>query len=650
MQPSQSDGFSSQAAYGSFHQPAVYVSGNFYDTVNPEMQIGRGSTELSTMQGQVIEQPDGTYILHLGTTGKDVSSSGSVLQASPSLNSGETFVSNTDVKFCQQEMQFLHDNFESAENASMPRSIIYNHYTRFCRLASIEPMNAASFGKLVRLVFAGIKTRRLGTRGNSKYHYYGIRIKPSSSLLTVNDDGSSNNGLSQTDGDAGDDGQMDSDGLTMQQREHISFLGDTSSIQLDDLASLTLTDNDLLPEGVSVEELTIFEQMYKEHCREILAHVALMDLAALPKIWQTFWQMGQLYSDEQDDEHFLSAEMMRMVSDADCVQKFVRLADYAFYTILLDVLIPDVLRPIPGSLTLVLRNFSKNLEPWLGLTLNGFPAGLLTAKTVAANAFAQMLRRYTSLNHLAQAARAVLQNSTNVSQMLSDLNKVDFTHIHEQASWVCQCDDRLIFQLETELKRTLGQRFGLEQWTRWLDSITYHILQEHIRTPDFARAARQFLLKWSFYSSLLLRDLTLRSATSFGSFHLIRLLFEEYLFYSVEHKVAAATGISSIATFGDIKQFIDKSTLPPLLLDGFGSPPVSRYTSSQSSSNCTYVQDPSHCDSSSALSVGSQVTVNAATIADGSVVLAMQHPNGQYQVMADNVLHLDDGIVTIANQ
>lgn len=73
--------------------------------------------------------------------------------------------------------------------------------------------------------------------------------------------------LSQADGDPGDDGQMDSDGLTMQQREHISFLGDTSSIQLDDLASLTLTDNDLLPEGVSVEELTIFEQMYKEHCR-----------------------------------------------------------------------------------------------------------------------------------------------------------------------------------------------------------------------------------------------------------------------------------------------------------------------------------------------------------------------------------------------
>lgn len=44
-------------------------------------------------------------------------------------------------------------------------------------------------------------------------------------------------------------------------------------------------------------------------------------------------------------------------------------------------------------------------------------------------AFSQTLRRYTSLNHLAQAARAVLQNSGQVSQMLSDLNRVDFGNV-----------------------------------------------------------------------------------------------------------------------------------------------------------------------------------------------------------------------------
>lgn len=48
-------------------------------------------------------------------------------------------------------------------------------------------------------------------------------------------------------------------------------------------------------------------------------------------------------------------------------------------------------------------------------------------------------------------------------------------------------------------------------------------------------------------SSMVIRDLTLRSAASFGSFHLIRLLYDEYMFYLIEHQVAEATGIVPIA-------------------------------------------------------------------------------------------------------
>ena len=53
-------------------------------------------------------------------------------------------------------------------------------------------------------------------------------------------------------------------------------------------------------------------------------------------------------------------------------------------------------------------------------------------------------------------------------------------------------------------------------------------------------------------SSMVIRDLTLRSAASFGSFHLIRLLYDEYMFYLVEHKVAAATGETPIAVMGEV--------------------------------------------------------------------------------------------------
>lgn len=62
---------------------------------------------------------------------------------------------------------------------SLPRSTLYAHYLRHCAAHRLEAVNAASFGKLIRSVFVGLRTRRLGTRGNSKYHYYGIRAKPS---------------------------------------------------------------------------------------------------------------------------------------------------------------------------------------------------------------------------------------------------------------------------------------------------------------------------------------------------------------------------------------------------------------------------------------------------------------------------------------
>lgn len=50
-------------------------------------------------------------------------------------------------------------------------------------------------------------------------------------------------------------------------------------------------------------------------------------------------------------------------------------------------------------------------------------------KSAAVSALSHMLRRYTSLNHLSTAACAVLKNQQQVSQMISDLNKVDFKNV-----------------------------------------------------------------------------------------------------------------------------------------------------------------------------------------------------------------------------
>ena len=67
---------------------------------------------------------------------------------------------------------------------------------------------------------------------------------------------------------------------------------------------------------------------------------------------------------------------------------------------------------------------------------------------------------------------------------------------------------------------------------------------------------------------MVIRDLTLRSAASFGSFHLIRLLYDEYMFYLVEHRVAEATGETPIAVMGEVRALPRENTL------GVGGVPV----------------------------------------------------------------------------
>lgn len=61
-------------------------------------------------------------------------------------------------------------------NSSVPRSRVFSHYATRCGTERVPPLNPASFGKLVRIIFPGIQTRRLGQRGESRYHYVDLAL------------------------------------------------------------------------------------------------------------------------------------------------------------------------------------------------------------------------------------------------------------------------------------------------------------------------------------------------------------------------------------------------------------------------------------------------------------------------------------------
>ncbi|XP_071443815.1 DNA-binding protein RFX2 isoform X2 [Hetaerina americana] len=500
-----------------------------------------------------------------------------------SAASGQYYSTGNSTAVTYSQVQWLLENYETAEGVSLPRSTLYNHYLRHCTENKLDPVNAASFGKLIRSVFLGLRTRRLGTRGNSKYHYYGIRVKPNSSLNQLSEDGTtiavgprqmqggnsqggvntqasqkrykSLSSMSKTSGDSTqyDQGSCSNPGSNLSSSaspQHNQFLGDSSNA-IPDFPEIVFAGLPL-PEDVNLEDVDTLRSIYREHCEAFLDAVINLEFNTVESLWREFWRsQDNNNGDECEEEKYLSKTKLYLLCKCPPVQDFVRRVDYHFYQNLVEVLIPDVLRPIPSSLTQAIRNFAKGLEGWLTSAMNDCPDEMVQLKVSAVSAFAQTLRRYTSLNHLAQAARAVLQNSAQISQMLADLNRVDFHNVQEQASWVCQCEDGVVQRLEADFKVTLEAQNSLEQWAAWLKGVVAQVLKPYEGKANFAKAARQFLLKWSFYSSMVIRDLTLRSAASFGSFHLIRLLYDEYMFYLIEHQVANATGETPIAVMGE---------------------------------------------------------------------------------------------------
>ncbi|XP_066980337.1 DNA-binding protein RFX2-like isoform X2 [Macrobrachium rosenbergii] len=577
----------------------------------------------SPVSGQILTSGGSPYVIQPGVDG-EAHPLLSTTRASPQTDEGVTYMvsGNTPAldadaqanlahatrvspATVSETVQWLLDNYETADGVSLPRSTLYNHYLRHCADHKLDPVNAASFGKLIRSVFLGLRTRRLGTRGNSKYHYYGIRLKPSSPLVNISDDGSPVSLRQQASGNQikknqtltqQSQQQQQSPGTHSQQGKSVSssvqkqnsdshydshtqapaeaspqtlqqqqYLGDIS------LAVPMLGEVDFgstpLPAGVTRPHLHTFTVLYREHCETILEAVYNLQFSAVEGLWRRFWMISNNNNvaveaksssseisddDEGDLASLLPSSVLQALLRSPPVLEFVRSFDYQFYQNLVEVLIPDVLRSIPSSLTQAIRNFAKSLEAWLSNAMLGCPPDIVNIKVSAVSSFAQTLRRYTSLNHLAQAARAVLQNSSQISQMLADLNRVDFHNVQEQASWVCQCDSELVERLEEDFKATLQQQNSLEQWAEWLQAVVSQVLRPHEGKPDFPKQARQFLLKWSFYSSMVIRDLTLRSAASFGSFHLIRLLYDEYMFYLVEHKVASSLGLTPIAVISQV--------------------------------------------------------------------------------------------------
>ncbi|CAG4922964.1 unnamed protein product [Colias eurytheme] len=77
----------------------------------------------------------------------------------------------------QQTVTWIQTHLEVDPDVSLPKQDVYDEYIAHCMSCNMKPLSTADFGKVMKQVYPTVRPRRLGTRGNSRYCYAGLRKK-----------------------------------------------------------------------------------------------------------------------------------------------------------------------------------------------------------------------------------------------------------------------------------------------------------------------------------------------------------------------------------------------------------------------------------------------------------------------------------------
>jgi hypothetical protein len=200
---------------------------------------------------------------------------------------------------------------------------------------------------------------------------------------------------------------------------------------------LAENSNVQLPAECTVQDVLKFEEMYSLHCQKIFDQVCDLKSNAIESIWKGFWRASNVNAETSAhyDEQ-LSMNKFYNLCAMDCVVDWVKQADFLFYQFCVEILIPDVTGVLPQTLVSSIRSLGKNVEQWMSQALVNMPERMRLAKMNVISTFSMTLRRYTSLNHLAQTVKNSMHNTGVMASMLIDLNKVDFNYIKVNSFFV----------------------------------------------------------------------------------------------------------------------------------------------------------------------------------------------------------------------
>jgi regulatory factor X len=466
--------------------------------------------------------------------------------------------------------------------SSVPRNRVYTKYADRCSRERVIPLNPASFGKLVRVIFPQIVTRRLGVRGESKYHYVDLE------LVNVDADdvpNTSRPGTSQISRQSLN--RQDSTGPKLDFNTFPRLAADTASFPpqvqeapvqggyyptnssrgvlfpdinvpqfrtphnraadmyeydlcfpsrelLDAQDSLDITMPDIAPyvppraDPDTVENLAA---LYRTHCTSLIDSVRYCKERQFFRLYGSF--LGTLTQPVQN------------LFNSHGMEQWVRKCDYLMYQKMIRNVSQLTLQVAPAPVLKFLDNVSKQLYATVMKEFGRCAIPVLEAKLESAVVFAHLVRQMLRVNSTAHAAAVMLTVDENRDRMWADYEAyVNAKRIIEN-ELPSVCDREEVFKiLTTEIR---GMLLPLKPET-WLPNGTFYQINDpdpHVdpnqetvidRIAAFLTGlasrfpntkARTLLHSLNAVGSAVVREITVENGPSFQGWWLLKVFIDE---------------------------------------------------------------------------------------------------------------------------
>jgi regulatory factor X len=465
---------------------------------------------------------------------------------------------------------------------SVPRNRVYSQYALRCGTERVIPLNPASFGKLVRVIFPGIQTRRLGVRGESKYHYVDLALIDDTPETADHERAASAPAPPKRQNvvkmEFNSIPRLPADTAAFPPQDHVfepqhnGFFSSSSKGRLfsdiyspgfrtaastssmyqyelkfptpeqmtaEDNVNISLPDiSPYLPPGTDSDAADALAALYRTHC------TSLIDSVRYCKEKQFFRLFASFHGT-------LTVPVQKLFAQPE-LAPWVRECDWMMYQKMIRNVAQLTLQVAPPPVLKFLDNISKQLHPHISKVFQGLPLHVLEARLEPATLFSHLLRQMLRVNSTAHAAAVLLMQDQNRDQMWADWKAyVNAKRIIENE--LPDCGHEEVFRIMTEEIRNLLLPLNTQVWlpdgtyyqepegvadhTVTNETVIDRIAAFLIHLPSRFQHAPAHTLKHliNALGSAAMRELTVESAHSFHAWWLTNVFVDEMVQWLVSY-------------------------------------------------------------------------------------------------------------------